>query len=262
MNPLFKYPRTPHIKGSGLQSGDEDLKTVSFEDLKASHLIVEEKMDGANCGISFTPSGELQLQSRGHYLTGGPRERQFQLFKTWANRYAADMWAQLGDRYVLYGEWLYAKHTVYYDELPHYFMEFDILDTHNQSFLSTSRRKDFLQDLPFIYSVHVLHEGKVSSEKVLRDQVGASRFISDYQEKHLRQEAIQCGLSAEKALRETDTTGLMEGLYIKLEQNGVVTGRYKFVRPGFLQTILESGSHWLNRPIIPNRLRKGVTLFE
>lgn len=262
MNPLFKYPRTPHIKGSGLQSGDEDLKTVSLNDLKASHLIVEEKMDGANCGISFTPSGELQLQSRGHYLTGGPRERQFQLFKTWANRYAADMWAQLGDRYVLYGEWLYAKHTVYYDELPHYFMEFDILDTHNQSFLSTSRRKDFLQELPFIVSVRVLHEGKVDSVKTLRKQVGASEFISHSQKRHLRQTALQCGLSEEQVLRETDTTGLMEGLYIKKEQNGVVTGRYKFVRPGFLQTILESGSHWLNRPIIPNRLRKGVTLFE
>ena len=125
------------------------------------------------------------------------------------------MWAQLGDRYVLYGEWLYAKHTVYYDELPHYFMEFDILQYHNQSFLSTSRRKDFLQELPFIVSVRVLHEGKVDSVKTLRKQVGASEFISHSQKRHLRQTALQCGLSEEQVLRETDTTGLMEGLYIK-----------------------------------------------
>ena len=67
MNPLFKYPRTPHIKGSGLQSGDEDLKTVSLNDLKASHLIVERKngwsqlrnLFYAQRGASVTKSGTL-----------------------------------------------------------------------------------------------------------------------------------------------------------------------------------------------------------
>jgi hypothetical protein len=41
-------------------------------------------MDGANCGISFNPDGELLLQSRGHYLTGGGREKHFTLFKQMA----------------------------------------------------------------------------------------------------------------------------------------------------------------------------------
>lgn len=47
----------------------------------------------------------------------------------------------LGARYVMYGEWLYAKHTVYYDMLPHYFMEFDIYDKENGSFLGTAARR-------------------------------------------------------------------------------------------------------------------------
>jgi hypothetical protein len=40
-----------------------------------------------------------------------------------------------------------------------------------------------------------------------------------------------------------------------------VTGRYKFVRAGFLQTVLDSGSHWMDRPLLPNRLRADVSLW-
>ena len=52
-----------------------------------------------------------------------------------------------------------------------------------------------------------------------------------------------------------------EGLYIKIEKNGEVVDRLKWVRPVFLQTILESGSHWHNRPIIRNGLATGVDIL-
>ena len=68
---LKKYPRTPHLEGSRLQPGDEDLSQVPFSYIKGKHLVVEEKIDGANTAISFSEDGELLLQSRGHYLTGG-----------------------------------------------------------------------------------------------------------------------------------------------------------------------------------------------
>src|SRR5687768_4625168 len=85
---LFKYPRTHHIEGSRLQPGDEDLDAVPFEEIQGRYLVVEEKMDGANAAISFSPERKLLLQSRGHYLTGGGRERHFNMFKTWANTHA------------------------------------------------------------------------------------------------------------------------------------------------------------------------------
>ena len=53
MRNIIKYPRTPHISGSRLQKGDEDLKRIPFDTLKGKHLVVEEKLDGANCGLSF-----------------------------------------------------------------------------------------------------------------------------------------------------------------------------------------------------------------
>jgi hypothetical protein len=85
MERIIKYPRTPHIQGSKLQDGDEDLSQIPFSSIKGKTIVVEEKIDGANAGISFSSSGELLLQSRGHFLTGGYRERHYNLLKTWAN---------------------------------------------------------------------------------------------------------------------------------------------------------------------------------
>jgi hypothetical protein len=118
MNTILKYPRTPHIEGSRCQPGDEDMENVPFNKIAGRYIVLEEKVDGANSGISFSPEGELLLQSRGHYLTGGYRERHFNLFKTWANVHVDEFWDILEDRYILYGEWLYAKHTVFYDLCP------------------------------------------------------------------------------------------------------------------------------------------------
>jgi hypothetical protein len=49
----------------------------------------------------------------------------------------------------------------------------------------------------------------------------------------------------------------MEGIYIKVEENGLTVDRYKYVRQGFIQAVMESGSHWQSRPIIPNLLKDG-----
>ena len=73
MTPIRKYPRTRHILDSGLQQDDHDLAAAGFEAVAGRHLVVEEKIDGANAAISFDSGGRLLLQSRGHYLTGGPR---------------------------------------------------------------------------------------------------------------------------------------------------------------------------------------------
>ncbi|MGM9603951.1 MAG: hypothetical protein ACI3XG_02685 [Faecousia sp.] len=58
---LMKYPRPPHLEGSRLQPGDEDLFQVPF---LLKHLVVEEKIDGSNSGISFDENGNFLLQSR------------------------------------------------------------------------------------------------------------------------------------------------------------------------------------------------------
>ena len=53
----------------------------------------------------------------------------------------------------------------------------------------------------------------------------------------------------------------MEGLYIKIEEDGAVVDRMKFVRQSFLQQVAVPDAHWLNRPIVPNLLRYPVELL-
>ncbi len=260
-NILYKYPRTHHIEGSGIQKGDEDLSVMPFQALAKRHLVIEEKMDGANCAVSFDHAGRLFLQSRGHYLTGGPREKQFDLFKTWAHRYTTELQELLSDRYVMYGEWLYAKHTIFYTDLPHYFMEFDLYDTLKNAFLSTERRKLFLARLPFVASVKVLYEGCLPDRQALHKLMTRSYFTDEQCRERLRDVCATRHLDYVQVMKETDTSSLMEGLYVKIEEDGVVKERYKYVRTSFLQTVFDSESHWMDRPLLPNGLKAGAELF-
>ena len=52
---------------------------------------------------------------------------------------------------------IYAKHAIYYDKLPHYFMEFDIFDRETGRFLDTPSRHELIKGLP-LCSVPVLAE--------------------------------------------------------------------------------------------------------
>ena len=250
---IRKYPRTPHIEGSRLQPGDEDLSQIPFETIRGKHIVIEEKVDGANTAISFSADGTLLLQSRGHYLTGGYRERHYNLFKKWANTHRDRFYEILGGRYVMYGEWLYAKHTVYYDSLPHYFLEFDVLDRETGRFLDTPSRAELLEPLP-VSSVPVLADGCFQKQKDVLSYLGRSRYISEKHIDNLRRVSESLGLDAERQCRETDPSDTMEGLYLKIEENGEVTDRMKYVRASFLQTADASGTHWLDRPIVPNGL--------
>jgi hypothetical protein len=257
---MHKYPRTPHLEGSPGQPGDEDLDFVPVQHLAGRFVVIEEKLDGANAGISFDSSGQMLLQSRGHYLTGGGREKHFALFKTWASRWQSELRQVLKDRYVLYGEWLYAKHTIFYDQLPHYFLEFDVLDLETATFLSTQQRRLLLTGSP-VASVPVVHEGPWGKTDQLQDFIRPSLYKSLQWRSRLHDLCVESSLDPQRVIEETDRSDLSEGLYIKAEEADRVIARYKFVRASFLTSVLESESHWLNRPIVRNLLHEGASLF-
>jgi hypothetical protein len=257
---LKKYPRTRHLETSRFQHGDHDLEAVAFKDVRGQFLVVvvEEKMDGANAGVSFDADGKLLLQSRGHYLNGGPRERHFDMLKQWANAHAEDLYLALGERFIMYGEWMYAKHTCFYDALPAYFMEFDIYDREHDLFLSTARRRKLLADIPVV-SVAVLWEGRPHRLTEVTGLVGPSLFKTAHWRDSLVEAGAAAGVPAAQVLAETDRHDTMEGLYIKIEDDERVVDRLKWVRPSFLSAIAEAGGHWLDRPIVVNRLAPAVT---
>jgi hypothetical protein len=253
LNEIYKYPRTYHIEGSGIQKGDEDLSHVPFAYLAGKKLIVEEKCDGANSAVSFDDEGALLLQSRGHYLTGGHRERHFNLLKQWAGIHKTAFYDVLGSRYIMYGEWIYAKHTIFYNSLPHYFLEFDIYDKNAGKFLDTPARYAMLADMPVV-SVPVLANAMFNNLTDLTNLIGHSNYIKKGHIEWLREYCDRTGEHTAKRIGETDPTTLMEGLYIKIECGGETVERLKFVRSTFLQCVELSNSHWLSRPIVPNQL--------
>lgn len=261
MDTLFKYPSTAHLQGSRLQAGDDDHAQVPYTALAGRFIVVEEKMDGANSGIRFDANYALWTQSRGHYLTGGGREKHFDVFKAWAAAHESRLLDKLEDRFLMFGEWMRSKHTVFYDCLPHLFLEFDIYDTQRQCFLSTAARRVLLAGSP-VTSVPVLYAGvapKRLADLVAMIQPSLAKTVA--WRAHLREVAVRQGLDPERILAETDSSDLAEGLYLKVEEDDRTVARYKWVRADFLQTLLSSDSHWLSRPIIPNQLAPGVDIY-
>ncbi|MCH1997773.1 RNA ligase family protein, partial [Achromobacter xylosoxidans] len=237
---LFRYPRTPHLEGSRLQEGDHGHDHVPYRELRGLRLVVEEKLDGANTGISFSPAGDLLLQSRGHYLAGGGRERQFNFIKAWAQAHAGWLLQRLEDRYVMYGETLSKKHSVFYDALPHHFFEFDVLDRRAGQFLSTAARRELLAGGP-VLSVPVLYDGLAPArladlKALLRPSLAKTARWRDAFEATVRREGQDLAL----AWKQCDKSDLSEGLYLKVEADGQTLGRYKWVRADFVQAILAS----------------------
>lgn len=259
--PLLRYPRTQHLAGSRLQAGDSAHGQIPLQALQGRHVVIEEKLDGANAGLSFSEGAELRLQSRGHYLAGGYGERQFNLLKVWAAAHEARLLDRLQDRYVMYGEWLHAKHSVWYDHAPHLFHEFDLLDRASGQFLSTPRRHALLAGSP-VLSVPVLYAGPMPTEPrllwaLLRPSLARSAGWRQAFEAAVAREGQPLAL----AWQQTDKSDLAEGLYLKVEDEHQVLARYKLVRPSFTQTILDSDSHHARRPILPNQLAPGVDLY-
>src|SRR5690606_8447222 len=99
----------------------------SVSDLLSQPLEIEEKVDGANLGISFDECGAIRFQNRGNWLQGR-LTGQWKGLRGWAARHLSSLRDRLPPDHVLFGEWCYAKHTVPYDRLPDWFVGFDVYD--------------------------------------------------------------------------------------------------------------------------------------
>lgn len=238
---FVKYPRTPHLSGSRGTADDRHWgrrETEAF--LKDPSLIIEEKLDGTNVGIHFTTVGRMILQCRGHEITEGMHP-QYDLFKQWASVKRGTLEEMLGSRYILYGEWLYAKHSIHYRSLPHYFFEFDVWDKDEARFLTLADRLALLSGRG-LQTVPVLHQGAIPLDD-LAPLIGASAYDSQF---------------------DNPTTGrpdtLMEGLYLRTESEDRVTARAKLVRPEFVEKVKQS-EHWQQQAMVPNLLVEGAELW-
>jgi hypothetical protein len=246
----MKLPRTQHLEGSRLLTGETDPEAVEYSKLNGQFLVIEEKVDGTGVSISLDTHLELEINHRGSPAKG----KEFKQLHDWADKHWEDLLFLLGERYVLFGEWMYNKHTIFYDNLPHFFLESDIYDKEREVWLSTSARNNLLKDHKYIKQVPVIAAMKPSAMWQITQLVGKTQFQSEKWKETLQDKCLMMGANLEKVLRETDQSGMMEGLYIKHEDDLQVIGRYKYIRYDFLQAILNSGSHLINRIPVYNNL--------
>jgi hypothetical protein len=239
---FIKYPRTPHLFGSEGTDDDKHLgEAESNRFIADDSLIVEEKIDGTNVGIHFSDEGELVLQCRGHLITEGMHP-QYDLFKQWATVKRHTLEERLKQRFILFGEWVYARHSIFYRQLTHYFFEFDVYDKENEAFVDLEQRLNRLEGAG-IETVPVVCSGSLARSE-LEALIGPSQFDSQFEN---------------PTTKKTDNR--MEGLYFRTEADGVVTGRAKSVRPEFVEKIKQS-THWQHQAMVPNELAEVVDIWS
>ena len=219
---FFKFPSTPHLALLGDVKVRDDKVMLESErnDFLRHQLVVEEKVDGANLGISFDPEGNIRAQNRGAYLHL-PGTGQWKKLAEWLAPKRDAIFEQLTDRYILFGEWCYARHSVVYDRLPDWFLGFDIYDKSTAHFFSCPLRDKIFQAIG-VSQVPKLGRGHFTLAEL-------SKLLS------------QSRLSDKPA----------EGLYLRFDQGDWLVQRAKLVRPAFIQSVEQ---HWSRSGIKANRL--------
>jgi len=95
---FFKFPSTPHLATMpGIDIRGDKVLTESERDEFLTHeLIVEEKVDGANLGLSFDAEGNIRAQNRGAYLHL-PGTGQWEKLGEWLARHTDMLFEYLSD---------------------------------------------------------------------------------------------------------------------------------------------------------------------
>ena len=219
MTDFFRYPHTPHLAwlASGAPRDDKVLSPDEAAELLAGDVVIEEKLDGANLGLSVSPDGVLRAQNRGQYLPQ-PFHGQFARLAPWLAAHEDRLFDALGTHLIAFGEWCAARHSLDYVALPDWWLVFDVYDRTTGRFWSTARRNIWAAQLG-LETVPRLHTGHVGMQQ-LRDWVNAKHSLYRH--------------------------GPLEGLVIRRENGDWLEQRAKLVRADFTQAI---ESHWRSRAL-------------
>jgi ATP-dependent RNA circularization protein (DNA/RNA ligase family) len=224
MSDFFRFPHTPHIAwlAGGTPRDDKVLSPDEAVALLDGEVVVEEKLDGANMGISFSSEAVLHVQNRGQYLNR-PYGGQFARLDEWLSVREDALFDALGSGLMLFGEWCAAQHSLDYDGLPDWFMAFDVYDRTQGRFWSTARRDALAASL----DIKVV-------PRVLKGPTTLAQLTQWVKEKgsHYRD-------------------GALEGVVIRREDADWLLSRAKLVRPDFVQSI---DAHWRSRALQWNRV--------
>lgn len=232
MTDFFRFPHTPHLAwlGDRIPRDDKVLSPQEVATLLDGNVVVEEKLDGANLGISLGDDGQLRTQNRGQYLLE-PYSGQFSRLHIWLNQHSEALYSVLTPDLIFFGEWCAARHSLEYIGLPDWFLLFDVYDRVKGRFWSTRRRNILAIDAGLETVPQVLC-GKTSIHALKQLVLDANS--------HYR-------------------NGSLEGVVVRRESAEWCKARAKLVRPDFTQAI---DTHWRKRTIEWNRIDYSVGRTE
>lgn len=221
---LLKFPRTRHIINLGAAARDDLVMTSGEVEsmFLRRHVIVEEKIDGANLGFSIRDH-QLCAQNRSHFVSSAYHP-QFKLLDKWMAQHSNELWQILeSEQFILYGEWMYAQHSIGYNRLVDWFVAFDIFDRYENKFLSRARVAERLSGTSIIM-VPTIFEGVIGKAEELRAlvQTTSSRFYS----------------------------GPVEGVYVRTCTADWLLERGKIVRSDFMC----GNEFWSKKGVVTNQL--------
>lgn len=225
---FFRFPHTPHLTwlGPGRPRNDKVLSPEEARDFLDGEIVIEEKLDGANLGISLDPAGMLRLQNRGAWLLP-PYGGQFGRLQAWLDLHQERLFEALEPPLIVFGEWCAARHSLDYDRLPDWWLLFDIWDRRTQRFWSSARRNAW-----------ALRAGLACVP-----EVGRGCFDIDALRQMLQQ--------TQSRYRH----GPPEGFVLRRDDATWLHARVKLVRAEFTQGIQ---THWRQRGVQWNRLDSGA----
>lgn len=224
MTDFFRFPHTGHLTwlGQDMPRDDKVLTSEEAEALLSEEVVVEEKLDGANIGISLDESGALRVQNRGQYLQA-PYRGQFSRLNGWLAQYRYALNDLLDAETILFGEWCAAVHSIEYPRLPDWFLLFDLYDRSSGRFASQARRNAIATEAGLTL-VPELMRGCFQLGELLTDLEGRRSRFSD---------------------------SLVEGFVVRRDLGDWCDARGKIVRADFTQAI---ETHWSQKELRWNRV--------
>lgn len=216
-NMRTKYPRIPHLPWS--PGGTDDDKVLSDASALLNRpLVITEKADGSNVCLE-----REQVFARSH--SGPPRHPSFDALKA----LHSGIRQQIPESHQIFGEWLWAQHTLFYDRLPDYLLIFGIRDLRSECWLSWPETQQEAARLGFA-TMPELWRGEARTEEELRRQT--------------EQHTVRCLLG-------TEQEGLVVRITERFEDSRFALSAAKWVRSDHVQT----STHWTEQQVRRNRLR-------
>lgn len=211
MNKYVKYPRTPHLPFSESYTNDDKLLPTDSHFYNFDEVVVTTKMDGENTTVYW--NGKCHARSI---------DSQHKEYHSWLMNYIQFWYYNLPIGSHICGEYMFAKHSIFYEDLPSYFLGFSFWI--GDCCVDWDTTVGIFQDLNIV-SVPVLYKGKYDQHKII---TLAKEVIADGQE------------------------GIVVRNASCFHRNDFDKNVAKYVRKNHVQT----DQHWTSKFIMSNRLKE------